>query len=138
MNFNYNPNPYNSNYNDPYYNPQFESVPHRICTRCSNQGYFIDNYGIKFTCLEHIYPQPYVMPPQENIYTNYRPENIYTHAYHVFKDCINCGGRGFIDSRNHQRGKYCYDCIRATGTCPVCNNTGYKLKNGKRCKCGLF
>jgi hypothetical protein len=52
--------------------------------------------------------------------------------------CNTCTGSGYIKSkRHHGKHKYCYDCTRVGGFCPRCNNTGFKLKSGKACKCGI-
>ncbi len=142
MNYNYNPNPY-SNYNDPnFMNPQIQTTttrPISECSRCSGRNYYLDPYGARLDCHDHIYPSLNYMPPQQNVYPVQRqPENIFKRTYHAIKECVTCGGRGFIQSWNNPREKYCNDCIRAGGYCPKCNNTGYKLKNGKRCKCGMY
>ena len=50
------------------------------------------------------------------------------------KDCLTCVGNGFRVSKNGKL-KPCKTCVRQTGNCGVCNNTGYKLYSGKKCKC---
>jgi hypothetical protein len=49
-------------------------------------------------------------------------------------DCEQCRGKAF---KVNKRGKLkpCRNCLKQTGNCGICNNTGYKMHNGKKCKC---
>lgn len=141
MNYNY---PYQNpkiNYNDPNYIHHSHHHGHasNICSRCSNQGYYLDPYGTRLDCTDHIYTTPSYISPQETAYrVHTKPENILSRTYHSIKDCVKCGGSGFVNSWKNPKQKYCIDCVRKNGYCPKCNNTGYKLKNGKPCNCGLY
>jgi hypothetical protein len=50
--------------------------------------------------------------------------------------CKKCGGTGYKDSKKEGgKKKACTSCMEASGTCPKCNGTGKKLKDGTPCKC---
>ena len=50
------------------------------------------------------------------------------------QNCSKCGGSGY--KVKGEKKKSCKLCVKATGYCPDCNNTGIKLnKPGKECKC---
>jgi hypothetical protein len=49
--------------------------------------------------------------------------------------CTKCGGSGY-KKKDDKEGKPCKLCVKATGVCPLCNNTGVRSdKAGKPCKC---
>jgi hypothetical protein len=51
--------------------------------------------------------------------------------------CTKCGGTGY-KAKKEKEGKIkpCKVCVRATGMCLLCNNTGMRVdKAGKKCKC---
>jgi len=52
-------------------------------------------------------------------------------------DCKHCHGQGYIKSKLHSdKMKACKDCVKATGNCPRCGNTGYRInKPNKKCNC---
>jgi hypothetical protein len=143
----YNPYP-NINTN---YNPG-------ICNLCRGAGSYISN-GVNVPCqcqpsvgfssanFNAYTPYGQTNYPQEHIYndTNYHPhhKNIFEKAWDgvkgVFTSCKKCKGEGFQSNYTKSgHPKVCYECIRASGYCPVCQNTGYKIHNGKRCKCDLY
>jgi hypothetical protein len=51
--------------------------------------------------------------------------------------CHHCGGAGYVKSKTaSDKMKACKDCVKATGNCPRCGNTGYRLaKPNKKCNC---
>jgi hypothetical protein len=51
--------------------------------------------------------------------------------------CKHCGGAGYVKSKMaSDKMKACKDCVKATGNCPRCGNTGYRLhKPEKKCNC---
>ena len=157
MNYNYgnpypNPNPNNYNMYPQNENLNAFSNPVPLCNLCKGSGFYLMN-GMNMPC--QCSPQALIQPtnyyynydeyPQGTIYSEkhhkHHPHhrNIFSKTFHAIKDCITCGGRGFMNASTrsgHQ--KVCYECIRASGYCPVCENTGYKIHNGRQCKCGLF
>jgi hypothetical protein len=148
-NFNQN---FNANLNAS--NQNFNAVP--ICSVCKGTGFYILN-GTNVPCQCPPYTSSTYQPQNTMNYNmNYediRPsrhiegrnhhhphhKNIFSRTFHGIKDCINCAGKGFINAfTNSGHEKVCYECIRNDGFCPVCENTGFKLHNGKPCKCGLL
>ena len=54
-----------------------------------------------------------------------------TESYKGVESCNKCKGRGYI---THHRT--CKSCVRKTGNCNVCKNTGMIIDlPGKKCKC---
>jgi hypothetical protein len=52
-------------------------------------------------------------------------------AYKGLPDCMKCKGAGILE-----HNKPCKYCVRRTGNCPVCRNTGMSaLVIGKKCTC---
>lgn len=50
--------------------------------------------------------------------------------------CKHCGGEGQIKSRSGKRMKTCKDCVKMTGNCIICNNSGLRPDNpNKKCEC---
>ena len=140
QNFN-NPYPGGQNFNNPI---QGNYIP--LCNLCKGSGYYINN-GMNIPC-KCGQPNPdinynYNEFPIETIHSpvKHQPhhKNIFSRAWSALTNCASCGGRGFINGWTHSgHQKVCYDCIRASGYCPACENSGYKIHNGKPCKCGLF
>ncbi len=153
-NYNYNPYPnVNTNLNAGLCNlckgaGSYFSNGVNVPCQCTPIGYSSSNFNAYPTSSNfNAYPNPSIVPPA-HIYnsTSYHPhhKNIFEKAWDGVKgiftpNCLSCDGRGF--QNNYTRSghpKVCYDCIRASGYCPVCQNTGYKIHNGKMCKCGLY
>ena len=49
--------------------------------------------------------------------------------------CKECGGDGWRRSKLTGGKKPCSHCVKVTGNCPLCGNTGRRLDKDKRCKC---
>lgn len=145
MNFNY-----NSNFNDPMYAKQMHIHPqpnYNVCPKCAGAEKYFEN-GIQYPCLHentaYTTTTNFNTPPEiisaAHIHTgHYKRPNIFNRGWHALKDSFRCGSHKFRESYTKSgRPKYCYECIRVNGYCPICENTGYKKHNGKRCKCGLI
>ena len=56
-------------------------------------------------------------------------------------NCVECSGTGWIvkkKSKETEKKKPCKLCVKKSGFCPKCNNTGEKIgKPGKICKCQI-
>jgi hypothetical protein len=52
-------------------------------------------------------------------------------------NCSGCGGSGYLRATaKHGEMIPCMDCVKVSGHCPECNNTGYKIvRHAKKCKC---
>jgi len=55
--------------------------------------------------------------------------------YRGIPGCKVCQGIGFRKSKKHAHMKACKPCVKATGQCGVCNNTGIRLDDHKNCTC---
>jgi hypothetical protein len=59
--------------------------------------------------------------------------------FNPIPNCAECGGTGWKlkkKSKESEKKKPCKLCVKASGFCPKCNNTGEKIgKPGKLCKC---
>jgi len=52
-------------------------------------------------------------------------------------ECRHCHGEGYVKGRKGAM-KPCKTCIKASGICPKCNNSGMRMdKPGKKCRCHL-
>jgi len=50
--------------------------------------------------------------------------------------CTHCGGTGQINKTKSKGKKACTDCVKTTGNCIVCQNTGFKNGDAsKNCNC---
>jgi hypothetical protein len=49
--------------------------------------------------------------------------------------CKRCSGNGYRRSRKHSHLKACRTCVKATGHCGVCSNTGIRIDDAKKCNC---
>jgi len=49
--------------------------------------------------------------------------------------CKDCGGEGWRLSKLTGKRKPCDHCVRITGNCPLCGNTGRRLDKDKKCNC---
>lgn len=93
------------------------SINHQLCHTCLGSGC----YNLNGT----IYPCVCVTDK----------ENILSRTFNKV-DCSACSGKGYIDSYKHPgHKKICMECVRLSGYCPKCFNTGIKIINGKQCKC---
>jgi len=53
-------------------------------------------------------------------------------------DCKDCGGAGYFLSNRKHNYKACRKCVKKTGLCAVCNQTGIRFDNTEKdnkCKC---
>jgi hypothetical protein len=133
MNYNYN-NPYP---NQGYVNPQANMYSNN-CNMCGGMGYYTNPNGAQIYCqhanIQQTQPMmnPYV---KEEIIVRPKHQNIVSRTFRALENCVKCAGRGFTDGYNGN--EYCIDCIRESGFCPMCENTGYMLNSGSRCRCGM-
>ncbi len=57
-------------------------------------------------------------------------------AYKGVPTCTECQGLGYLKSRlDKDRIVPCSNCVKQTGNCCVCNNTGKRIDNLKYCSC---
>jgi hypothetical protein len=126
-------NSYNVQY--PNYIPAYTSTI--TCNLCKGTGYYILD-GIQNVC-QCMNQTKLVQPQNINVLVNEKKPGLIRRTFQALSDCVQCGGRGFINGFRHpNHTKYCYTCIKSNGFCPKCNNTGYKLSSGKICKCGTL
>lgn len=88
-----------------------------------------------FTC-DPITQEPILVHP----FTNGMISEIMGNSSNVSKfkgvtGCKNCSGNGFRVNKSSGKLKPCRYCVRITGDCGLCNNTGFKLSSGKKCRC---
>ncbi len=97
-----------------------------MCMTCNNTGVFRTMNGMIQTCqCQNVsMRQPYHQGGLINSIEN---------KFRALANCFHCRGSGYSLSK-HGNQTYCRSCISANRYCPKCNNTGYKLKNGKHCK----
>jgi hypothetical protein len=119
-------NPYNQQYYNPnpYMNKMNMTAPN--CMTCNNTGYFRSMNNIMQTCQCQNLPigQPYYHQSILDSIGN---------KFRAISNCLHCRGSGYMLSK-HGNQTFCGNCISSNRYCPKCNNTGYKLKNGKHCK----
>ena len=58
-----------------------------------------------------------------------------TIAFRGLPDCNYCYGEGIRKSKLTGRLKPCKYCVKATGNCPLCGNTGWRSDLDKKCSC---
>jgi hypothetical protein len=95
------------------------------CQQCLGNGWYILN-GVK---------QPCVCIEKANCVHKPKKKNILSRAWDSVVNSVTVGAKEFSNTWN--KSKYCIDCVRTTGYCPKCNNSGYKTTNNKQCKCKL-
>ncbi len=145
-------NPYNYNqqyYQNPMNQPYMRSNMNvATCMTCGNTGYFRDMNGMNRPCTNcqghNMMGQGGMINPMNQMgsmgqmgkigNTFYHPGFLdsYRDKFRALSNCFTCRGSGFTSSK-YGNQTICHNCIRANGYCPKCNNTGFKLKNGKRC-----
>lgn len=98
------------------------------CNMCLGTGFFENIKGFQQPCQCGI-------SPRTIIYTHKHHRNLFEKVGNKFKaifSCSRCHGNGWVYSK-YGNQTYCPTCITVNKYCPKCNNTRYKLKNGKNC-----
>ncbi len=137
--YNYNQQYYGNPMNQPYINPS-------ACMTCNGTGFNRNMSGQTLPCSscqghQMAYGGPGMMNPNMGYSGQMGMSQPYYHSgfldsvkdkFRAITGCHNCRGSGYALSR-HGRQTVCPNCISANRYCPKCNNTGYKIKNGKMC-----
>jgi hypothetical protein len=55
--------------------------------------------------------------------------------YRGLPSCTECHGEGYRNSKLTGKIKPCDHCVKATGNCPLCKNSGFRTDKNKTCKC---
>lgn len=131
-----NPNPNLNPMNNPYGNTMGTNMNMNnpmmsggICNKCNNTGLLRNINGMTSPCScrsVSMEQQYYQGSGNGNILSRI------TDKFRAITDCFSCRGSGYQLSK-HGRQTYCGNCITSNRYCPKCNNSGFKIKNGKPC-----
>jgi hypothetical protein len=103
------------------------------CNQCNGTGYFMNMNGFQQPC-------QCIIAPGTVIYPNRHHRNLFQYLGDKFQaifGCGRCSGNGWIYSK-YGNQTYCPSCITANGFCPKCNNTGFKIRNGRSCNHSFY
>jgi hypothetical protein len=78
---------------------------------------------------------PYTIGQGTITYTGVQgTQDISGYSFKGLPDCKHCLGEGIRKSLTGKL-KPCKYCVKATGNCPMCRNTGWRNDNNKKCDC---